>query len=277
VNVSVSKTTELGTRTETKNLNSFRSVEKAAEYEINRQIELLEKGERVIQETRGWDDARAETFSQRGKEEAHDYRYMPDPDLPPIEITDEMIAAIERTMPTMPHTYREAFRGLGLDPTAVEALIDVSENAAFVKTVYDTFGAEHAKRIANWFVNVLTGENDAVAENQASVESAVKLSQMVGDKKLSSTAAKDIWLEMSTKGGDPEKIATDKNLLQVSDEGEIAEIVKKVLAENPQAATDVKNGEMKAIGFLVGQVMKASKGKANPTLAQDLIKAQLGI
>ncbi len=145
-----------------------------------------------------------------------------------------------------------------------------------MKEVHDKHGAEHAKRIANWFVNVLTAsDEDAEDTNHTDVASAVKLSQMVADKKLSSTAAKDIWIELYGQGGDPEKIAADKNLLQVSDEGEIAKIVAEVLAANAQAAQDVQNGEMKAIGFLVGQVMKASKGKANPALAQELIKKQL--
>lgn len=278
VNVSVSKTDELGTRTESKNLNSFRSVEKAAEYEINRQIELLEKGEKIVQETRGWDDAKQKTFSQRGKEEAHDYRYMPDPDLPPIELTDAMIDEVGKNMPVLPNDYRQVFKELGLDDAVIETLLDVSENAAFVKAVNDKHGAEHAKRIAKWFVNVITASADEPqTDNKAEIDSAVRLSQMVGDKKLSSTSAKQIWIEMYANGGDPEKIAESKNLIQVSDEGEIAKIVGQVLADNPKAAEDVRNGEMKAIGFLVGQVMKQSKGKANPALAQQLIKKQLGL
>jgi aspartyl-tRNA(Asn)/glutamyl-tRNA(Gln) amidotransferase subunit B len=277
VNVSVSKTDQLGTRTETKNLNSFRAVEKAAEFEINRQIEQLEKGEKIVQETRGWDDAKQKTFSQRSKEEAHDYRYMPDPDLPPIELTDDMIARIEKSMPLMPDSYRQKFKGLGLQSSVIETLIDSPANAAFIVDAVAQ-GEDHAKRIANWFANVVTDSEGAEAEVcKAEVMAAVKLSQMVTDKKLSSTAAKEIWVEMYSKGGDPEKIAADKNLLQVSDEDEVAGIVAQVLADNAKAAEDVKNGEMKAIGFLVGQVMKASKGKANPTMAQELIKKQLGI
>lgn len=277
VNVSVSNTDELGTRTESKNLNSFRSVEKAAEYEINRQIELLEGGKQVVQETRGWDDTKQQTFSQRGKEEAHDYRYMPDPDVPPIQLTNEMIAKIEAAMPVLPDEYRKVFVQLGLDHAVIETLIETPENASFVRAVDDEHGHEHAKRVANWFVNVLTTLEEEQAENRSDVASAVKLSQMFADKKLSSTAAKEIWVEMYAKGGDPEEIAAARNLLQVSDEGEIAKIVEQVLSENTQAAEDVKNGEMKAVGFLVGQVMKSSKGKANPALAQDLIKKQLGL
>lgn len=278
VNVSVSKTDQLGTRTETKNLNSFRSVEKAAEYEINRQIELLEKGEKIVQETRGWDDAKQKTFSQRGKEEAHDYRYMADPDIPPLELTDDMIEKVKQSMPVMPAEYRAAFKQLDLDEAVIETLIDTSEHAALVKQVADQDGPEHAKRIANWFVNVSTASDEEQQTTyQGDKSAAVALSQMVSDKKLSSTAAKEIWLELYAKGGDPEAIAKAKNLLQVSDEGAVAKIVEQVLADNPAAAEDVRNGEMKAIGFLVGQVMKASQGKANPGLAQQLIKQQLGI
>lgn len=278
VNVSVSKTDKLGTRTETKNLNSFRAVEKAAEFEIQRQIELLEKGEAIVQETRGWDDAKQKTFSQRGKEEAHDYRYMPDPDLPPIEITPEMVEKVQQNMPALPNDYRKVFRQLGLDPSSVESLLEVPEHAKFVHDVFDTHGEDHATRIANWFVNVAAAsEEGAETIFRAEVAAAVSLSQMVVDKKLSSTAAKDIWLEMYQNGGDPEEIANQRNLLQVSDETAVAEIVAQVLEANPKAAEDVKNGEMKAIGFLVGQVMKESKGKANPELAQQLIRKQLNI
>lgn len=280
VNVSVSKDPKkLGLRTETKNLNSFRSVEKAVEYEINRQIEQLEKGQKVVQETRGWDDAKQKTFSQRSKEDAHDYRYFPDSDLPPIELSDSMIAEVEKSMPDMPDTYRALFDQLGLEQASVETLVGVPENARFVKSVLDAHGAEHARRVANWLVNVTppSDENEAQIKHKASIEGTIKLSGMVSGKKLSSTAAKEIWTEMFTRGGDPEELAAKKNLLQVSDEGEIAKIVEQVLTDNPKAAEDVKNGEMKAIGFLVGQVMKASKGKANPALAQDFVKKQLGV
>ncbi|HTE58043.1 MAG TPA: Asp-tRNA(Asn)/Glu-tRNA(Gln) amidotransferase subunit GatB [Verrucomicrobiae bacterium] len=276
VNVSVSTTDQLGTRSETKNLNSFKSVEKAAEYEIDRQIELLEKGEKIVQETRGWDEAKQKTISQRGKEEAHDYRYMPDPDLPPLELTDAMLEQTKNSMPLMPHDYREVFKQLGLDEAVTESLIDTSQHAAVVKEVFDQHGPAHAKRIANWFVNVITDIAEEAQQRYKSDTSAVvQLSQMVEDKKLSSTAAKDIWIELFNNGGDPEKIAQAKNLLQVSDKDEIAKIVQQVLSENPQAAQDIKEGQMKAIGFLVGQVMKASQGKANPGLAQELIKKQL--
>jgi len=291
VNVSVSKTDQLGTRTETKNLNSFRSVEKAVEYEVNRQISVLEDGGIIDQETRGWDDAKQQTFSQRSKEEAHDYRYMPDPDLPPVELTQEYIDQIKADMPATPADYRRILGEVGIDAKTAGDIIAVPETAMTVKRIYEAAGAAHAKRVAFWLLQPVSDEEVApigmpaeAAQSAAEVTGAVdaddkliKLSQMVEDNKLSSTAAKEVLAELLKSGKDPEAIATEKNLLQVSDEGAIAEIVAQVLADNAKAADDVKNGEMKAIGFLVGQVMKQSQGKANPALATELIKKQLGV
>lgn len=279
VNVSVSKTDQLGTRTETKNLNSFRSVEKAVEYEINRQIEQLEKGEAIVQETRGWHDAKQKTFSQRSKEEAHDYRYMPDPDLPPVVLDEAYVKEIADSMPDLPDDYRKILGNVGIDPKVAEDIIAVPRSAQQVARIYGLSDASHAKRVAFWLLQPQDEDSDDNVEvnTQGSDEQLIALSQMVADNKLSSTAAKEVLAELLKTGDDPQKIAETKNLLQVSDEGAIAEIVATVLAANEQAANDVKNGEMKAIGFLVGQVMKESKGKANPALAQQLIKKQLGI
>ncbi len=281
VNVSMSDDPEkLGTRTETKNLNSFRSVEKAVEYEIKRQTELLEKGQAIVQETRGWDEAKQKTFSQRGKEEAHDYRYFPEPDIPPVVLTDEKINKIKSTVPLLPNDYRKLFQELDLDTTATATLVSSPDNAAFVKSILGTSSKAHARRVAHWIVNAssrLADDELVKSDSKTDIKSAIELSQLVEDNKLSSTAAKEIWLEMSNKGGQPLAIAESKNLLQESDEDAIAEIVAKVVADNPKAAEDVKSGEMKAIGFLVGQVMQQSKGKANPGLAQKLIKKQFGI
>lgn len=279
VNVSVSKTDELGTRTETKNLNSFRSVERAVEYEIERQIVELEQGNQIVQETRGWDDSTHKTFSQRGKEDAHDYRYFPDPDLPPVVLDDTFIESVRASMPQLPNDYREIFGKIGLDSSVSEDLIAVPETAQRVARVYGLADASHAKRVAFWLMQPQSDEAVDIGEaaGRETDEQLIQLSQMVADNKLSSTAAKEVLAELLKTGEDPEKIAEAKNLLQVSDEGAIAEIVARVLADNPKAADDVKNGEMKAIGFLTGQVMKLSQGKANPALAQELIKKQLGV
>lgn len=284
VNVSVSKTAELGKRTETKNLNSFRSVERAVVYEIERQIGLLEQGAAVVQETRGWDDAGQKTFSQRSKEDSYEYRYMPDPDIPPIVLSDDYVANIAANMPELPDAYREKFTLVGLDAKTVEDVVADPATAKLVGEVYDDAGPAHAKRTAFWLLKPQSEEAEGTdevepTEKKASsqVKNLIALSHMVADNKLSSTAAKEVLDTMLKTGESPEKIAEAKNLLQVSDEGAIAEIVAKVLAENPKAAGDVQNGEAKAIGFLVGQVMKQSQGKANPALATQLIKKQLGI
>lgn len=278
VNVSVSKTDKLGTRTETKNLNSFRSVEKAVEYEVNRQIELLEKGEKIIQETRGWLDDKQKTVSQRSKENADDYRYMPDPDLPPVVLSDEYIEKIKAEMPALPSDYRAKLSEIGIDANTASDIIAVPTTAKLVIRVLEKSSSEHARRVAFWMLRPLDEEIETdEPEPRASDENLIKLSQMVEAKQLSSTAAKEVLAELLKTGRAPEKIAEAKNLLQVSDEGEIEKIVEAVLAENEQAASDIKAGETKAIGFLVGQVMKASRGKANPGVAQELIKKKLGV
>lgn len=289
VNVSVSKTDELGTRTETKNLNSFRSVEKAVLYEIDRQIAMLEKGEKVVQETRGWDDAKQKTFSQRSKEEAHDYRYMPDPDLPPIELDDAFIEKIKSTLPVMPDEWRKRLASLGLDESQTDTLLmaevedeDVTYLPQLEKHLTDK---DNAKALANWFVNVeipLRRDNEGLETPTDDVREKIYqgIYTLVQSDKLSSTSAKSLLTELLKTNTAPEnleKYAEEQGYIQESDEGAIEEIVKKVLADNAAAAEDVKNGEMKAIGFLVGQVMKASQGKANPQLAQNIIKKQLGL
>jgi len=278
VNVSVSKTDELGTRTETKNLNSFRSVERAVEYEVKRQIERLEAGEKIVQETRGWLDDQQKTVSQRTKENADDYRYMPDPDLPPIVLSQDYIDEIKAEMPALPTEYRQILAEIGVDPGTAEDIIAVPNTAMTVKRVLGLADASHAKRVAFWLLQPQADDETEVAtEVTTSDENLIKLSQMVADNKLSSTTAKEVLAEVLKSDADPEQVAAEKNLLQVSDEGEIIKIVDQVLAENEKAATDVKNGEMKAIGYLVGQVMKLSQGKANPALATNLIKKQLGL
>lgn len=287
VNVSVSKTDELGTRSETKNLNSFKSVEKAIEYEVARQIELLENGEEVVQETRGWLDDQQKTVSQRSKENADDYRYMPDPDIPPIVISDEYVAKIKKEMPVMPQEWRKRLSSLGLSSLHIETLLEGEieiEELSFLPVIEANLeDPKKAKFLANWYVNTLIplakeGEFKLGKNDDARLE--LEIYDLVQANKLSSTNAKQLFTEIAGQTALPEDIenyATEKGYIQVSDEGEIAKIVERVLAENEKAANDVKNGEMKAIGFLVGQVMKNSKGKANPSMAQDLIKKQLGL
>ncbi|MDQ3158746.1 MAG: Asp-tRNA(Asn)/Glu-tRNA(Gln) amidotransferase subunit GatB [bacterium] len=280
VNVSVSKSDELGTRTETKNLNSFKAVQGAVDYEIQRQIEILEKGGVIIQETRGWEDATQKTFSQRSKEEAHDYRYFPEPDLPPVVLTQEYIDEIQKTMPTMPDKIRDDLADLSLDSSTISTIVDHIPAGRFMEVVISETDKRAIKKIANWLavdVQGLVGEQKANWDDMTlDCEAFNKLAKMVDGNEISSTGAKIVIEQLIGNGGDPLTIAKERDLLQVSDESEIEEIVQGVLDANKQAADDVKNGEMKAIGFLVGQVMKESKGKANPQLAQKLIKKILG-
>lgn len=280
VNVSVSKDDNLGTRTETKNLNSFRSVQGAVEFEIDRQIEQLERGKTIDQETRGWDEAKQKTFSQRGKEEAHDYRYFPDPDLPPIELTDDMVNEAQASMPVLPGELRDKLHELQIDSSAVETLIEEMPAGKLVLELLDNgCSSSIVKRVANWLASevqaLVAAEKTTWDDANLDSEAFQKLANLAEEGKVSSTGAKVILAEIVTNGGDPDVIAKDNNLLQVSDEGAIAKIVDQVIADNPKAAEDIKKGEMKAIGFLVGQVMKASKGQANPGMAQKLIKDRL--
>lgn len=279
VNVSVSKDGSLGTRTETKNLNSFRSVEKAVEFEIDRQVDLLEKGERIVQETRGWNDTKQKTFSQRSKEDAHDYRYFPDPDIPPIDLDKKFMDDAIKDMPILPGQIRKLLKELNLDDSTVETLVEEILAGKFTLNILKNNGKEIAKRIANW----LTSDIQAlIADGSLTWESAkldeksfVSLANLTLDNKISSTNAKVILKELVLSGGDPQKIAEDNKLLQLSDESGLKEIIKQVMDENPQAVADLREGQEKAIGFLVGQVMKASKGQANPQISQKLIRELL--
>lgn len=280
VNVSVSKDPKvLGTRSETKNLNSFRSVYDAVNYEIKRQIEVLNAGEKVVQETRGWLDDQGKTFAQRTKEDAHDYRYFPDPDIPPVLLDEKVVDTIKQTMPVMPKDYRIKFAEIGLTSEQIETLLDEPEAVKLLSEVVNS--PESAKTIGNWLTSAVPR---LVSDNQISWASVynskdqlVTLAINVKNGMLSSTAAKSILKDIIESDLDPIVIAQEKNLIQLSDTVELEKIVREVLAANAQAAEDVKNGEMKAIGFLTGQVMKASAGKANPSIVQQLICQILGI
>lgn len=279
VNLSVAPkgSKELGTRTETKNLNSFRSVEKAAEYEFKRQVALLEKGERIVQETRGWDDAKGKTNSQRSKEDAQDYRYMPDPDIPPIVLSDERIAEIQADLPKLPPEYRSEWGDLGVDKSVVNSILANQKYAELVSAVLASGGQKAAKRVANWISSNLTIDETSDEVKNADVADLLALCDMTEKSEITSNAASELFNELMNGATDPRKLAEDRNLLQVSDEGEVATIVDEVLADpaSQKAIEDIRAGNDKAIGFLVGQIMKKSQGKANPGMAQKLIRERL--
>ena len=288
VNISVAKkgANELGKRAEVKNLNSFRSVERAAEYEFKRQVDLLESGQTVVQETRGWDDDKQITTSQRSKEDAQDYRYMPDADIPPVVLSDEEIASIQSEVPMLPAQYRESWDSLQLDKSVVNSLLANQNYARITTEIQKKSGDAPARRVAHWFASALVADGSGSDEDVTpvdntapfvSIEDLTTLAKMTEDSEISSTNAKELFNELLSGAKDVRALAESKNMLQVSDEGAIATIVDEVLADPASAASiaDYKAGKEKAIGYLVGQIMKKSQGKANPALAQKLIKERL--
>lgn len=268
---------KLGTRAEVKNLNSFRSVERAVEYEISRQTKILEAGEKVVQETRGWSDATGKTTGQRSKEEAKDYRYMPEPDIPPINLSKEFIDTESAKLPPMPADYRKKF-GDKLSFDILEVLLDYPELMEKMNEIDD----KHVVMIANLFTSVLLAEEKS-AEYLNDLPDTKKLSdlaEMNEKKELSSTATKEVFLRLfdpQMNGRDTKTIAKELGLIQENDLGALEAIVDVVLAkpETKKAQDDFRNGEEKVIGFLVGQVMKESKGKANPSAVQQILRDKL--
>lgn len=269
--------TELGTRTEVKNLNSFRSVERAVEYEIKRQTKLLEAGEKVIQETLGWSDATGETTGQRSKEEAKDYRYMPEPDLPPLNLSEEFVEEQLKDFPLMPADYRKKFDG-AIAADTLEVLLDYPELMGKLGEI----DGKNIKLVANLFASVLLAEEKS-AEYLNDLPSAKQLNdlaEMNAASKLSSTATKEVFLRLfdpQMNGRGTEQIAKELGLIQENDLGALEAIVDTVLSkpETKKAQEDFKNGEEKVIGFLVGQVMKESHGKANPSAVQEILRKKL--
>ncbi len=280
VNISVAPegSDRLGTKAEVKNLNSFRSVERVVEYEIKRQTKLLEKGEQVIQETRGWNDATGETTGQRSKEGAADYRYMPEPDIPPIRLSAEMVEQERANLPKMPMWYRQKFAEI-LPKDLIEVLLDYPQLMRKLAELEDN---QTIKKVANLFSSVLLAEENTSLLNDElpSKQQLIDLVEMNGKNELSSTGMKEVFLkffdpEMHYK--DTHTIAKELGVIQENDLGALETIVDAVLAkpETQQAQADYKAGQEKVLGFLVGQVMKESKGKANPSSAQEILRKKL--
>ena len=280
VNVSVSKDDVLGTRAEIKNLNSFRSVEKAVEYEYKRQVELLESGEKIIQETRGWDDSKNITYSMRSKENADDYRYMPEPDVPPIELTDEQIFEAEKSMPILPFTLRDKLLEKNIDPAIIDVLLEADAEYSLenTKSIIDE---KDAKQIANLIVNIevplRSKDTEVRISNEDRINAYKDVMLLLDSNKLSSSNAKILIEEILMSGNavDVEKLAEKKGLLQTVNTEDIMKFIAQVVSENPAAVEDIKAGQEKAIGYLVGQVMKLSQGKTNPEVAKQLISDHL--
>ena len=268
---------ELGTRTEVKNLNSFRSVERAIEHEIKRQSKLLDSGKKVIQETLGWNDATGETTGQRSKEEAKDYRYMPEPDIPPIKLSEEFIKEEMEKVPMLPNDYREKFGGVIPNDT-LEVLLDYPQLMGKLGELSD----KSIKNIANLFSSVLLAEekSNEMLEQLPTGKQLEDLSEMKEKGELSSTGMKEVFAKLfdpQMKTKDTRSIAKELNVIQENDTGALEAIVDGVIADPAcaQAVADYKAGSEKVLGFLVGQVMKASRGKANPGAASEILRQKL--
>jgi len=280
VNVSVSKDDTLGVRAEIKNMNSFRSIEKAVEYEFKRQVELLESGEKVVQETRGWDDSKFVTYSMRSKENAEDYRYMPEPDVPPVELTDEQINAAEESMPLLPSKMRKDLLAKNIDYAIIDVLLE-SDAEYSINNTTKVLESSNPKQFANFVVNIEIPIRANLTALILSTDQTFKLYgeviSLLEENKLSSTNAKTL-IEYALENNiadDANKIAEDKVLIQSVNEDDIMKFVDQVLSENPKAVEDIKSGQDKAIGFLVGQVMKLSQGKTNPAVAKKLLEDRI--
>ncbi|MBU6431313.1 MAG: Asp-tRNA(Asn)/Glu-tRNA(Gln) amidotransferase subunit GatB [Patescibacteria group bacterium] len=297
-NVSVSESDTFGVKVEVKNLNSFRAVERAIAYETERQIAALERGGRVIQETRGWNESRQETFSQRMKEESHDYRYFPEPDLPKLKISEIQEFSEEnlrKELPELPWEKRERMKKyFGLKNEAVEIYVQDIGMGKFFETAINHLGVELPSQLgsstpkldvsvnlaSNYIISDLSGllkeKNFSSDELKMDPKDFARLISMTAKGELSSRATKDVLKIMFEEGGDPEEIVKEKGLAQTSDDSFIKNIAEEIIVKNPVAVEEYKKGKENALQFLVGQGMKLSGGKANPGVLQKMLKEKLG-
>ena len=279
VNVSLRPigSTTLGTRTETKNLNSFSSVRRCMEYEVARQARVLDAGENVVQETRTWDEGQGITLSLRSKEEAHDYRYFPEPDLVPLVIDRAWVENIRKTLPELPAVRRARLQALGLSAYDAGVITQAKDMADFFDAALSCGG--DAKTLANWVMGDLTrllNTNQCrVADSPVSAKQLAELLALIDKGTISGKIAKSVLEEMYSTSKDPSVIVKEKGLAQISDEGALLGIIDSVISANPQSVEDYRAGKDRAIGFLVGQIMKATKGQANPGLVNQLLKEKL--
>ena len=267
-----------GTRAEIKNVNSFSALQRAIEYEIDRQIEIVEEGGEVVQETRLWDDNSRETRSMRGKEDAHDYRYFPEPDLMPLKISREWVQEIKDKMPELPQAKRKRYMSLGLSEYDASVIVEQMGLALFFDEVLK-LGA--SPKIA---VNFIMGEIAAylkeekleITDTKLTPENLVELISLIEKNTISNNIGKQIIIDMMKDGTKASKIVEDRGLSQISDTGAIKEIVQKVIDSNPNQVNAYKNGKVQLLGFFVGQVMKETKGRANPKAVNEILKELLG-
>jgi aspartyl-tRNA(Asn)/glutamyl-tRNA(Gln) amidotransferase subunit B len=279
-NISLRKKGEekFGTKVEIKNINSFRFVEKALEYEMDRQLELLERGEKIVQETRLWDPDKNRTFSMRLKEDADDYRYFPDPDLLPLIVSNEWLEKIKNSLPELPLNRFNRFQAeYGLPAYDADILTTERELADYFEVTAKLSG--NPKAASNWIMTELLRQlNEAqksITQCPVTPEQLAKMIQLIDKGIISGKIAKAIFLEVWNDPKDPEIIVKEKGLVQISDDGAIEKIIEEVLRANPQPVTEYRSGKTRLFGFFVGQVMKASKGQANPEKVNELLKKKL--
>jgi aspartyl-tRNA(Asn)/glutamyl-tRNA(Gln) amidotransferase subunit B len=271
-------TKEFGTKTEIKNLNSFKALQKALEYEIERQIEVLEDGGKIVQETRSWDESKGITVSLRTKEEAHDYRYFPEPDLVPLKIDEEWIEKIRKTLPELPNERKKRLvEEFGLPEYDAGVITSSKALADFFDKCLE--GYDKPKIVSNWIMGELSrllNANDLEVEDcPIEPQDLVELLKLMDKGTISGKIAKEVFEEMFATGKKAGRVVKEKGLEQISDASELESIIEQVIAENPKPVEDYRNGKEKALGALVGQVMKATRGKANPQLVNKILKEKL--
>lgn len=269
---------ELGTKTEIKNINSFKGVERAIEYEAMRQAELLEDGGKVVQETRTWDEKEGVTKSMRTKEEANDYRYFPEPDLVPFTVSDEYIENIRKSLPELPDARKERYmKEFGLSSEDAVFMTNDKATADYFEAAVDA-GAD-PKACVNWlmgeFASQLSTDGIEISKAPVSAENLAALLKLISKGTISGKIAKKVFATMWKEGGNPEEIVKAQGLVQISDTAELSKLVDEVVGKNPKAVEDFKAGKKKAVGALVGQIMKATKGKANPRVINELLNKKL--
>ena len=269
---------EFGTRAEIKNVNSFSALQRAIEYEIDRQIEIVEEGGQVVQETRLWDDNLKETRSMRGKEDAHDYRYFPEPDLMPLKISREWVQEIKDKMPELPQAKRERYMSLGLSEYDASVIVEQMGLALFFDEVLKT--GVSAKIAVNFIMGEIAAylkeEHIEITDTKLSPENLAELITLIEKNTISNNIGKQIIIDMMKDGEKASTIVEKRGLSQISDEGAIKEICQKVVDANPDQAEKYRAGKVQLLGFFVGQVMKETKGRANPKAVNDLMKEILG-
>lgn len=271
LNVSVSATDEFGTKVELKNLNSFRNAERALNYEIARQTDMLENGEKVEQETRGWNDTKGKTFSQRSKEEANDYRYFPEPDIPPLELKDDFVGQVSSEVGTLPIEVRKELHELGLNVEEQDILIAQPKTIEIFQQAYIALKKpELVKKAVNWLVGDYQAILSRSKKSKLSGQALVDLIKLVESGEISSKIAKEIFPKV-VAGESPQLTIEKEGLKQVSDDSELEGIIQTIIAQNPKPVADYKAGNEKVVAFFVGQVMKETRGQANPTKVNELV------